>query len=73
MMASQVKAMSSANKAATAARKRLIEEHQNEYDEYLREERVAVGLPADPKHAALIARREKLEKQLAELNERLEG
>ena len=71
MMASQVKAMSNANKAATMARKKLIDAHTDEYNQYLREARTSLGLPADPNEAKLIARREKLQRQLEEINNQL--
>jgi hypothetical protein len=63
--------------ANIAARKRLIVAHQEEHDRYLKEERVARGLPAERTKGISVAklqeRKAKLEKQLQEVNAILNG
>ena len=63
--------------ANIAARKRLIAAHQEEHDRYLKEERVERGLPAERTKGISVAklkeRRERLEKQLREVNAILNG
>jgi hypothetical protein len=59
--------------ATSNAKKRLIAAHQDEYDRYLAEEREKLGLPANPEQAKLMAKKAKLEKQLAEINGQLNG
>jgi len=58
--------------ANIAARKRLIAAHQEEHDRYLKEERVERGLPAERTKGISIKklqeRKERLEKQLQEVN-----
>lgn len=71
MNGTQVKNMSKANQAGIAARKKLIEAHQDEYDSYVREERISRGLPADPAEAKLLARREKLRRELEKIDGQL--
>jgi hypothetical protein len=59
--------------ATSNAKKRLIAAHQAEFDGYLSEEREKLGLPANPEQARLLAKKQKLEKQLAEINGQLNG
>lgn len=53
--------------ARTTATKRLIEQHQDEFDKFYAEERVARGLPPDPKAAKAEARIKYLREQLRKL------
>lgn len=73
-MANQVS--QSTRKSVTArneALKRFIGNHEDEYKKILAEERIKLGMDADPEAAKLQARIDKKRKELEELTQRAEA